>query len=473
MAGFARTAAALAAVGCGPTKGEPELELPLGAAEPVPGIALEEVGAPGVFSAPVALVEAPDGRLFVADQVGLVRIVDQEGVLEEPLVDLRERLVALDPVEDERGLLGLALHPDFEENGRVFVYYSAPLRTGAPPGYDHTNVLSELTVTANDPLATERVLLRMDHPYPNHNGGALAFGPDGLLYVAVGDGGNAGDRGRGHRPGLGNAQRLDTVLGKVLRLDVRDGDILYGVPESNPFATGGGHPLVYAYGLRSPSHFSFDRTLGDLWLADEGEELMDEVDLVDVGGNYGWSVREGFLCFDADTPASPPEECPTSGLLGEPFVDPVVAFLRTPHLGPNGQPVDPVTVPGTGGHPQVGVGAVGGYVYRGAALEGHDGRYYFAATATEPAVPSGRLLVAVETAGGERALETVRVEVHPDAILGEPSLDGVVPASLVGTLPFYVLGLGEDADGELYLLVNETLGPRELTGRVFRLVPTE
>lgn len=193
----------------------------------------------------------------------------------------------------EEGLLGLAFSPGFPADGRVYLYYA----TGTPG----PSVLSRFQVVdgALD-TASEQVLLEVLQPFANHNGGQIAFGPDGFLYVALGDGGSGGDP-------QGNGQNLSTLLGSILRLDV-SGDA-YSVPPDNPFvATPGARTEIYAYGLRNPWRFSFDRATGDIWAGDVGQNRWEEVDRIVAGGNYGWDVMEGFECFE------PPAGCDTAGL---------------------------------------------------------------------------------------------------------------------------------------------------------------
>ncbi len=212
----------------------------LSAADGTPaGVALKQV-ADG-FTSPVVLVPLEDGsgRLLIADQIGTVSILTREGkVMEKLFFDARERLIKLNEGFDERGLLGLALHPRFKENRKVYAVYSAPLRDAAlkEKEWDNTLTLSEFKVFENDRLrvdpASERVLLQIDKPWFNHNGGCLAFGPDGLLYLSVGDGGNKNDSGRGHSP-QGNGQDVTVLLGKVLRIDVDKGNP-YAIPADNP-----------------------------------------------------------------------------------------------------------------------------------------------------------------------------------------------------------------------------------------------
>ena len=193
---------------------------------PQPLIRLEKVA--GGFSSPMMVAVPPDdsGRLFLVDQIGVVKIITPDNkVLDTPFLDIRDRLVRLNTGYDERGLFSLAFHPDYRNNGRVFVYYSAPLQPGAPAGWSSTNRLSEFHVMEGNPdsvdMNSEMILLTVDKPQSNHNGGPLLFGPDdGYLYLALGDGGGADDTGTGHTPGTGNAQDGKNLLGKILRIDV-------------------------------------------------------------------------------------------------------------------------------------------------------------------------------------------------------------------------------------------------------------
>lgn len=247
---------------------------------------------------PIGVANAGDGseRLFVVQRGGQVRVIDPDGaLLATPFVDLSDRVTA----GGERGLLGLAFHPDFAANGRLFVHYS---RLG-----DGATVISELTAAGDRSSASpasERVLLTVSQPFANHNGGQIAFGPDGYLYIGLGDGGSGGDP-------QGNGQNRQTLLGKILRLSV-DGSPApgkaYGIPSSNPYAAGGsapgaGLPEIWAYGLRNPWRFSFDRGTGDLYIGDVGQNAWEEVDRQPVdsrgGENYGWNAFEGRHCFSA------------------------------------------------------------------------------------------------------------------------------------------------------------------------------
>jgi glucose/arabinose dehydrogenase len=401
------------------------------------------------LTAPVDLSAPADGsgRLFVADQAGQVRVISREGVLQpEPFLDLRGQLVPLSPNYDERGLLGLAFHPQFAANGRFFVHYSAPLQQGAPAGWDHTGILSEFRVSAADPNladpASERVLLRIDQPQANHNGGTAAFGPDGFLYLALGDGGGANDTADGHVedwfPGNagGNGQDVrQNLLGSILRIDV-DGAPPYGIPPDNPFLGTPDLDEIFAYGFRNPYRFSFDRAgTRQLVAADVGQELWEEVNVVTRGGNYGWNVKEGSHCFDAANPGVARATCPGTEPDGKPLVDPVLEFLNAKQPG------------------GLGLAVVGGHVYRGAALPELAGRYVFGAWSASRE-PDGRLLVATPGETGS----------WPFAELSTAG----APAGRLGS---FLLGFGLDEAGELYVLTSGNAGPTGATGKVLKLVP--
>jgi glucose/arabinose dehydrogenase len=398
------------------------------------------------LTAPVYITSSPDdsGRLFIIDQIGAIYIVTAEGeMLEEPFLDVRDRMLPLRESFDERGLLGLAFHPAFAQNGRFFVYYSAPLRDEAPEEWDHTSHVSEFLVSENDPdiadPASERVVLQVDQPQFNHNGGTVAFGPDGYLYISLGDGGGSNDIGTGHPP-LGNGQDITTILGSILRIDV-DGDQPYAIPAGNPFVGTEGVDEIFAYGLRNPYRISFDSG-GDnaLFAADAGQDLWEEVNIITPGGNYGWNIKEGTSCFDPDNPREPLEECPDTGARGEPLIDPVIEY---PHIRQEGG---------------LGVVIVGGHVYRGAAMPALQGGYVFGDWSTSFGQPDGRLFVSFPPANNDGLwpIEELQVEDTADNRPGG-----------------YLLGIGTGYDGELYIGLSQRSAPLDQTGQVFRLAPTE
>ena len=244
---------------------------------------------------PILVTNAGDGsgRLFVPSQLGTIYVMPNDQAVEEPAVflDFSDHVVYQDK-ENEKGFLGMAFHPKYRENGEFFVYYTP---TGTPK--PHTAIVSRFRVSKDDPNkadpASEEEILRIEHPFWNHKGGTLAFGPDGYLYIAVGDGGLANDP-------YGNGQNLKTLLGKILRIDVdhHDADKKYAVPKDNPFvADGQARGEIWAYGLRNPWRIAFDRQTGTLWCADVGQDLWEEIDLITKGGNYGWNLREGVHKF--------------------------------------------------------------------------------------------------------------------------------------------------------------------------------
>src|SRR6266498_5938462 len=275
------------------------------------------------YTSPVALIDSKDGslRLFVVDQTGLIWIISKGERIEKPFLDLRKRVVELNSFYAERGLLGLAFHPDYITNGHFYVSYSAPLQEGSSPAeWDHTTYISEFTVSSTDPnqadSASERVLLAIDKPGYNYEAGHLAFGPDGYLYISTGDSVRdpAAEAGK-------YAQDTSSLLGKILCIDVNgraDSGGEYTIPSDNPFIAGGGRPEVFAYGFRNPYRFSFDISDSSkrprLFVADVGQAMMEEVDLVIAGGNYGWSIQEGRTCFNPQNWAQPLESCITKGL---------------------------------------------------------------------------------------------------------------------------------------------------------------
>ena len=275
---------------------------------------------------PLEMLTAPDGtqRRFIVEQSGAIVLLLPDGTVRPaPFLDLTDKMVRLNREFDERGLLGMAFHPQFKENGKFYVVYSGPVSSDTPRrvrlNFNCTNYLSEFRVSKTDPnqadLATERIIYRWHKPQFNHNGGAIAFGPDGYLYIATGDGGSANDKALFHTEKIGNAQDLKSPLGKILRINVNAGDP-YSIPADNPFADSkDALPEIYAYGLRNPWRMSFD-TGGEhqLFAADVGQNVYEEVDIIVKGANYGWNRMEGTHCFNPHDPNKYPETCDQSGL---------------------------------------------------------------------------------------------------------------------------------------------------------------
>jgi len=396
------------------------------------------------LTSPLSLIPLPGQGALVVDQVGYLRVLDPHDALRpEPALNLTNRLSAINHGSfDERGLIDVALHPGFAQNRRLFLTYTAPRRDSAPEDWDCTLRLSEFQLPAGSPpqvdTASEKILLEVDKPYANHNCGRIVFGPDGLLYMGVGDGGNAHDQGK--RPETGNGQNLRTHLGKILRVDVDhpSGGRAYGIPSDNPFADGReALPEIYAYGLRNPWGLSFDR--GELFVADVGQDLFEEVDIIRKGGNYGWSLREGFEGFSAKSPKTPPTNAPTTGARGESLLDPILQYKHT------GLKRDPDA------H---GISITGGYVYRGKALPALQGRYVFGDWSRNWGVPQGVLLAASRPVASDSRWALERLEI-------------VEPAAFAA----YITGFGQDRDGELYVLTNGSNGLTPGKGRIWKLVP--
>ena len=419
--------------------------------DPMPAVALKLV-AEG-FVSPLNLVALPDGsgRRLIADQVGTIHVLGADGKLSEQLfLDLRPKLVELTKGFDERGVLGLAMHPKFQQNRKFYVFYSAPPRPAAPTNFTDkarcTSRLSEFKVTADDlakvDAGSERVLLEIDKPQMNHNCGRITFGPDGFLYVGTGDGGGGNDNEVGH-PGAGNGQNTKTLLAKILRIDV-DGPAPNGIPRDNPFADGKeGLPEIYSWGWRNPWGISFD--IGgthELFAVDVGQNLFEELNIVVKGGNYGWRARESFHGFDPASANKSPEDAPTVDSTGKPFIDPILEYPHPPRNKPPSQT-----------EPQ-GISVTGGYVYRGKAIPALQGRYVFADWSRSWALPDGVVFVATRPADnkGRWTLEYLPL---------------VEPAKLGA----YIVAFGQDLEGEIYVLTNARNGLLGKTGKVFKLVP--
>lgn len=286
------------------------------------------------LNSPVDLQNAADGsgRLFVVEQQGQIRIVSNNSLVPTPFLDI----TSLVDFGGEKGLLGLAFHPAYTQNRRFFVNYDRVVS-----GQMQT-VIAEFQTSASNPNQadpnSQRILFTVNQPFPNHKGGQLAFGPDGFLYIGLGDGGSAGDP-------LGNAQNRQVLLGKMLRIDVdhTSPGLQYAIPSDNPFLNGVDRGEVWAYGLRNPWRFSFDVPSGRLFVADVGQDKFEEIDILQKGGNFGWNIMEGLHCF------KPSSGCNMTGL-----ILPITEY----------------------DHSQ-GDAVIGGYVYRGPAIPRLSGTYLF------------------------------------------------------------------------------------------------
>ena len=420
----------------------------------------------GGFIAPIDVADPHDGsgRLFLVDQTGYVKVFYPNGtVIAQPFLDVRDRMVKIDPAYDERGLLSIAFHPQFTSNGRVFAYYSAPLRAGVDPNWSATNRLSEFHVSATDPnrvdMSTEKILLEVDKPYQNHNGGTLLFGPDdGYLYLPLGDGGRADDTGMGHTVGTGNAQDLTKILGKVIRIDIdhTSQGKQYAIPPDNPFLSNSSIlPEIYAYGFRNPAYATFDSGGSHkMFIAMAGQRLFESALIIYKGGAYPWNIREGTHCFNpAGDFLVPPGPCRTTAYNGQPLIGPVVEL----------------------GH-DVGDTIVGGVVYRGTAMPSLQGSYIYGTWSDENRiVGNGTLLISNPPTGLDIAT------LPKDASALTPAQNAMwttrkmnVANNQDGRIDAFVRGLYEDSNHEVLVLINQNGGPGltpQGSGAIWRLVP--
>jgi len=340
-------------------------------AQPLPPVKLQPVFTQLTAERPVWMSEAPDGsrRMFIVYQDGKILIVkkDSGGGDAKEFFNIANRQPNF---QNEDGLMSIAFHPGFATNHLFYVYYNqknpADQHT-QPQNYPFRSVISEFKVSAHDPdtadLASERILLQVQQPFWNHKGGELAFGPDGFLYLGLGDGGLGDDP-------FGSGQNTATLLAKILRIDVNSRttvgggrsrrELAYGIPADNPFVKeadmdgNGARHEIYAYGLRNPWRYSFDRATGALWCGDVGQDLWEEVDLIVKGGDYGWSVREGMHHFKP-------------GPEGAKYIDPVMEYPHRPNLQP--EAMFPDHSPG--------LCVIGGYVYHGRQSPALEGVYIY------------------------------------------------------------------------------------------------
>ncbi len=419
------------------------------------------------MGAPDYAISAPGdlARLFVVEQKGLLQIVQGRALLPTPALDIQSLIGgSFNPnnANDERGFLGLAFHPGFNTTTsagyrKLYTFSSQPIEPGTAPTYVAPNgatqnfktVVNEWSMSAADPnvvdATSRREVISFGKNANNHNGGTIAFGPDGYLYLGLGDGGNRNDVGPSHLEPGGNAQNLSTPLGKMLRIDplapaltapstdAISGNGQYRIPTTNPFQAAGQVRETYALGFRNPYRFSFDSLTGELILADVGQGTIEEINRVELGGNYGWAVKEGDFLFDRST-----------GLVtvrspGDPagLIDPIKGTLGTLEYD-HGD----------------GISITGGFVYRGDDIPELYGKYVFGDLALRNAPPrvDGRMFYA--------DLETGEIK---EFILPQFA-DGKLPNGLT------VHGFGQDGSGELYALVTNT--PASGTGGIlYRIAP--
>jgi glucose/arabinose dehydrogenase len=430
----------------------------------------------------------------VVDPTGTIWAVNLITGTKTAFLNVSSRLVTLGVLGpntfDERGLLGVAFHPNFQQNGLLYTYTSEP--NAGPPTFastipvgsmpDHQNVVAEWhAINSAEPalgvdLASRRELMRVDWPQFNHDGGDLAFGPDGNLYISMGDGGGADDADGqlfivadgafpaneapivGHH-GNGNAQKLNTPLGKILRIDVNgnnSGNGQYGIPIDNPsLAVPGALDEIFAFGFRNPFRFSFDSASGTLYVGDVGQNDIEEVDLVVKGGNYGWNAKEGTLFFNIN--GNDPG-----------FASPLDNGRASAEM------IDPIAQYDTHGE---GHSVIGGFVYHGSRIPQLQGRYVFGEFSRVFNFPSGphnfgRLLyLSQKKTATDKLLNIQEFNGFSDAVAavglsaGPGACEGLFPPTLA------VLGMGQDAQGEVYTMGNINGVPFGSQGVVLRLAP--
>jgi len=394
---------------------------------------------------PLAMVQVPgENRFFLIEQFGRVRVVDNGKMRPAPLLDIRHKIPKLHHDFDERGLLGIALHPNFKSNGKFYIAYSAHLDFQQDLGqmlwYDHSNVVEEYTMTKGDansadPSSARRILTT---PWPqfNHNGHWIGFGPDGKLYVSMGDGGYANDWGIGHNVTIGNGQDMSTMLGKILRIDVdaRTGTKPYGVPSDNPFTNDrNAKPEIWASGLRNPWRCSFDMGgTKQLFCGDVQQNSYEAIKIVGKGQNMGWRRVEGIMrCFDYQKPDDHPASCDKSG------ITPAIIEYNNCTAKPQGCR---------------GISVTGGYVYQGKHGP-WKGKYIFGDWSKSFAEMDGQIFIGTKS-GDKWSMEVAEV------------------VGMSGKKP-YVLAFAQDANGEVYALTSVTTGPNGSLDTVYRIVPAQ
>lgn len=410
---------------------DPGIEDPILGEIPLGLVSVGTAVVAGEFNAPVKAVKAPgiNGSLFVVEQTGRIFRTDLTNGGKTLFHDVSADLVDLSDSYDERGLLGLAFHPNYAQNGLFYTYQSEPVGSQTVDfpilqSVNHRSVVRAYRV--GDPSCNAAVsdlgpLLVIDQPQSNHNGGDILFGPDGYLYISLGDGGGADDTGSGHGL-LGNGRNPLNPLGSILRIDPTGNNSdngRYGIPATNPFVNATGVDEIFAYGFRNPYRMSFDALTGELYAADVGQNEIEEIDLVELGGNYGWNRKEGtFYFYKASNDSSfistvaPPAQ-PAN------LIDPIAEYDRFSGNILNGRSI------------------TGGYVYRGDRIPGLSGRYVFADY-------FNKLYYLDENNDVTRFM------------VGSDTAD-------------FIAGFAQDADNELYIVTNETFAPADITGKLLKL----
>jgi len=359
----------------------------------------------GSLQAPTDVAFPANGVMWVTEQTGKIKII-KDGHEAGVLLDVTDKMVDINNGYDERGLLGIALHPQFASNKKFYVYYSAP-----PAGhYNHNAVVAEYKLLPGGDKAdanSARQIISVEEPESNHNGGCIKFGPDGYLYLGLGDGGGAGDK----HGATGNGQNMGTLLGKILRIDVNDAHT-YKVPADNPFVhTTGARPEIWAYGLRNPYRFSFNKADGHLFAGDVGQNEWEEVDIITKGANYGWRITEGTHCYN------PGHDCNTAGI-----TMPIAEYSH-----------------------HEGASVTGGFVYNGSKIPALKGHYIFADW-TGP-------LFYLHNTGAAWQRGKLAAQTYPSNLK--------------------ITGFAEDATGELYWFTNPDTGPGSTGGAIYKMVPAQ
>ena len=373
------------------------------------------------YKKPVFITSSPNNAklLYIVEQAGLIKIINDGKKLSRPFFDINKRVVNPNRPGDERGLLGFAFHPNHTNNGKFYINYM---------DNDGNTIISEFST--NSELRanhkSERIILKLKQPYGNHNGGDIQFGPDGYLYISIGDGGKAGDP-------LNAGQDLSSLFGKIIRIDIEQEP--YGIPKSNPFfGQKDKREEIWAWGLRNVWRFSFDKQTGDKYLADVGQNKWEEVNFEPAsskgGLNYGWRIMEANHCYD------PKENCPTEGLI-KPIIEypndanhPAFAFRIIEELSFSETDVE-------------GCSVTGGYVYRGQKIKSMQGQYIFGDYC------SGNIWT-LKVVNGKAINFKNRTE--------EINIGG-------GEFTTYISSFGQDSDGEIYII--------DYNGGIYKLIESD